>query len=71
MAFGSIKNNANQQLQLFGVQVSQSLYNTAIPVLYGGRRIPLKLINSWNFEEGNGSGKKGKGTISQGPNFGG
>ena len=70
MAFGGIKNNANQQLQLFGVQVSQSLYNTAIPVLYGGRRIKLALINSWNFQTfSGGSGKKGKGPTNGAPSF--
>lgn len=61
MGFGGLKNPANQQLQLFGVRVSSSLYNTAIPVLYGGRRVALKLINSWDFRQGGGSGKKGKG----------
>ena len=57
----SVKTNANQQVQLFSVQVSCSLYNTAIPVLYGGRRIALKLINSWDFGASQASGKKGKG----------
>jgi hypothetical protein len=69
MGFGSIKNNANQQVQLFSVQVSSSLYNTAIPVLYGGRRIALKLINAWDFRQGSGSGKKGKGPAGGTPNF--
>jgi hypothetical protein len=60
MGFGG-KTNSDQTVQLFGVQVSTSLYNTAIPVLYGGRRIALKLISSWDFQPGDGSNKKGKG----------
>lgn len=67
---GMGKKNSSTQLQLFGVQVSSSLYNTAIPVLYGGRRISLKLINSWDFRQGGGSGKKGKGPANGAPNFG-
>jgi hypothetical protein len=70
MAASGLKNNANQQVILFGVQVSSSLYNSAIPVLYGGRKISLKLINSWDFRQGGGSTKKGKGPQGGQPNFG-
>ncbi|MGA7512272.1 MAG: hypothetical protein WBW46_05225 [Candidatus Sulfotelmatobacter sp.] len=54
------KTNATSQPEILGVQVTTSLYNTAIPLLCGKRRTSSRVIWYGYFGQSGGSGKKGK-----------
>src|SRR5580692_5817481 len=60
------KTNATQQPELLGVQVTTSLYNTAIPLLIGKRRCSSRVIWYGYFGPSGGSGKKGKASKKSG-----
>jgi hypothetical protein len=57
---GSAKTNATNEPTIMGVQVTTSLYNTAIPLLIGKRRCSSHVIWYGYFGQSGGSGKKGK-----------
>jgi hypothetical protein len=59
MAMGS-KTNATNEPAILGVQVTTSLYNTAIPLLIGKRRCAGEVIWYGYFGPSSGSSKKGK-----------
>jgi hypothetical protein len=60
------KANATQEPAILGVQVTTSLYNTAIPLLIGKRRVSGRLIWYGYFGPSGGSGKKGKSSSKKG-----
>jgi hypothetical protein len=66
VGFGS-KTNATQEPQILGVQVTTSLYNSAIPLLVGKRRAAGRVIWYGAFGPSGGSGKKGKSGKKGGP----
>lgn len=59
MAVGA-KTNATTDPTILGVQVTTSLYSTAIPLLIGKRRCAPEVIWYGYFGKSSGSGKKGK-----------
>jgi hypothetical protein len=61
------KTIATQEPQILGVQVTTSLYNSAIPLLIGKRRCSGRVIWYGAFGPSGGSGKKGKSGKKGGP----